>query len=63
MTTNGQHRISRASELDLSNDLHRTRHGRERLRYSNTDMKRLLEARAPWYRRLLQKVRLWIATH
>jgi len=60
---NGQRRITRAADLDLSADLPHVRHGRERPRFDNERMKRCLSARVPWYRRLLQKVRLWIATH
>lgn len=63
MTTNGQHRITAAADLDLSADLPHVRHGRERPRYSNADMKRCLSARVPWRRRLLQWLRRWVATH
>ena len=63
ITNNGQHRITRASELDLSSDLHQTRHGRERPRFDNEAMKRCLSARVPWRRRLLRWLRRWVATH
>ena len=65
MSDNGQQRIKSASELDLSADLHRSRHSRGHLAYPNAQMRRLLvsDAPIPWWRWVLQRVRLWIATH
>jgi len=65
-TIDPQQRIKAAADLDLSADLPHVRHGRERPRFDNERMKRCLlvsEAPVPWWRRVLQRVRLWIATH
>lgn len=64
MSNDAQQRIQRAADLDLTANLE-TRQGRYQFSCPNDRMKRLLVSQAPtpWWRRALQRVRLWIATH